>query len=542
MISLIKNASNFLFFLLLMPSVIFGQILQDDFEGTGNIPAWIGDNCGANADFNNPFPQSINNSATVLRYHDTGGQYANIRFQRSGKFDLTYSSVFTLKVYVPSNGLTGNQPNQVSLKLQNGGLAEPWTTQTEIIKPIVLDQWQLLTFDFAKDPYANFDQGSGAPRYRNDFDRLLIQINGENNNDQVLAFLDDFYYEVNVPNDPIYDQLIWSDEFTENGPVDETKWFHQTQLPAGGSWFNGEVQHYTNRLDNSNIENGILRIIAKKENFTDQGFTKNYTSARLNSKFAFKYGKVEIRAKMPTGFGTWPALWMLGKNINENGAYWHNQGFGTTGWPACGEIDIMEHWGRNQNLIQSAMHTPSSHGDTQNKGGRLIPTASNEFHVYSLDWSPEKMVFKIDDVIHYIYDPINKNGDTWPFDAEQYLLMNFAIEPVIESSFTEDAMEIDYVRIFQETTVSTIALDETTVTHIYPNPVIDELNILLPDTDLQNISVKIFSTKGSLIQSSICSVVENIATVKNLNALPSAMYLVVYQINSKNYSLKFLKE
>lgn len=542
MISVIKNFYCFFFFLLLVPSINSAQILQDDFEGTGNITAWVGDNCGVNPDFDNPFPESINNSATVLRYHDTGGQYANIRFQKNGKFDLTYSSEFRLKIYVPSNGLTGNQSNQVSMKLQNGSLAEPWTTQSEIVKSIVLDQWQLLIFDFAKDPYANFDGGSGAPRYRTDFDRLLIQINGENNNDQVIAYIDDFYYEFNEPNDPVYDQLVWSDEFTEDGPVDETKWFHQTLLPAGGSWFNGEVQHYTDRTDNSIVENGILRIIAKKENFTNQGFTKNYTSARLNSKFAFKYGKVEIRAKLPTGHGTWPALWMLGKNINESGAYWNSQGFGTTGWPACGEIDIMEHWGRNQNFIQSAMHTPSSHGDTQNKGGRLIPTATSGFHVYSLEWSPEKMVFKIDNVIHYIYDPTNKNADTWPFDAEQYLLMNFAIEPVIEPSFTEDAMEVDYVRVFQETTVSTIALDKNAPTHIYPNPVANELNVSLIDTDLQNISVEIFSTDGKLVKSSFCPVVENTIVVNNLNTLPSAMYLIVYQINSKNYIVKFLKE
>jgi len=538
----LKNNCFFLLFLLLVPAINFAQILQDDFEGNGNIPAWVGDNCGVNPNFDNPFMQSINSSATVLRYQDTGGQYANLRFQRTGKFDLTYSSVFTLKIYIPSNGLTGDQPNQVSLKLQNGTLAEPWTTQSEIVKPVVLDQWQELSFDFAKDPYNNFDQGSGAPRYRTDFDRVLIQINGENNNDQVVAYLDDFYYEVNVPNDPVYDELVWSDEFTEDGAIDQTKWFHQTRLPSGGSWFNGEVQHYTNRIDNSIVEDGILRIIAKKENFTDQGFTKNYTSARLNSKFAFQYGKVEIRAKLPVGYGTWPALWMLGKNISENGAYWQTQGFGTTGWPACGEIDIMEHWGRNQNFVQSAMHTPSSHGDTQDKGGRRIPTASSGFHVYSLEWSPEKMVFKIDNIIHYIYDPINKNADNWPFDAEQYLLMNFAIEPSIEFGFTEDAMEIDFVRVYQETTVSTVGADENTVTHFFPNPVTDELNISITDTGLQNISFQIFNSNGSLIQTAVCSVEEDMATLRNLNVLPKGVYLVAYQIDNRNYSLKFIKK
>ena len=416
MISKIKNA--LLFFLLLLTVIVDAQVVQDDFEGNGNITAWVGDNCGANPNFSNPFQQTINTSNTVLRYHDTGGQFANIRFQRNEKFDLTYSSVFTIKVFVPSNGLTGNQPNQVSLKLQNGLLNEPWTTQTEIIKSIALDQWQTLTFDFAKDPFHNLDGGSGNPRYRTDFDRVLIQVNGENNNDQVVAYFDDFFYETIIPIDPVFDQLVWSDEFNNDGSLDNVKWFHQTQLPNGYSWFNDEQQHYTNRIDNSFVDNGMLNIVAKKESFADQGFIKEYTSARLNSKFAFQYGKVEVRAKLPIGSGTWPAIWMLGKNINENGAYWKNQGFGTTSWPECGEIDIMEHWGRNQNFVQSAMHTPSSYGDTQNKGGRTIPTVSNDFHIYSLEWSAEKMVFKIDDVIHYIYDPVNKNSQNWPFDAE----------------------------------------------------------------------------------------------------------------------------
>ena len=147
--------------------------------------------------------------------------------------------------------------------------------------------------------------------------------------------------------------------------IDSNKWFHQTLLPNGSSWFNGEQQHYTDRTENSYVSNGTLKIVAKKESYRDQNVTKNYTSARLNSKYAFQYGTVEVRAKLPSGVGTWPAIWMLGKNINESGAYWETQGFGTTSWPASGEIDIMEHWGRNENFVQSAMHTPSSSGNTE---------------------------------------------------------------------------------------------------------------------------------------------------------------------------------
>ncbi|MGY8918207.1 MAG: glycoside hydrolase family 16 protein, partial [Flavobacteriales bacterium] len=119
-----------------------------------------------------------------------------------------------------------------------------------------------------------------------------------------------------------FDTLVWSDEFNVNGSVDTTNWFHQTLLPPnnGQSWWNGEIQHYTNRDTNSSVSGGKLYLTALKETFTDQGVTKDYTSARLNSKFAFTYGRVEIRAQLPLGIGTWPALWMLGQNITETGA------------------------------------------------------------------------------------------------------------------------------------------------------------------------------------------------------------------------------
>ena len=188
--------------------------------------------------------------------------------------------------------------------------------------------------------------------------------------------------------------------------------------------------------------------MAKKEPFTDQGVTKQYTSARLNSKFAFKYGKVEVRAKLPTGVGTWPAIWMLGKNIIEPGGFWSGT-YGTANWPACGEVDIMEHWGTNQNYVQSAMHTPSSFSSTVNLGGQTISTASSAYHIYTLVWTAEKMEFAVNGVIHYTYNPSVKNASTWPFDAEQYLLLNLAIQSNISSSFTQGAMEVDYVRVYQ---------------------------------------------------------------------------------------------
>jgi beta-glucanase (GH16 family) len=264
--------------------------------------------------------------------------------------------------------------------------------------------------------------------------------------------------------DVVYTDLVWSDEFDSNGAgaINSAKWFHQTQLPAGGSWFNGEVQHYTNQLTNSFVNGGFLNIVSKKEPFTDQGITKQYTSARLNSKFAFLYGRVDIRAKIPTNQGTWPALWMLGKNVNEDGGFFDAQ-FGTTNWPACGEIDIMEH-GITQSqpagYVQSAIHTPSSFGNTTNIGGTIASNLGNDYHVYSMNWSPFQITFLVDGVAFYTYNPAVKTPNNWPFNAEQYLLLNIAMGGVagtIPSNFTQASMEIDYVRVYQNALVDTTA-------------------------------------------------------------------------------------
>lgn len=260
--------------------------------------------------------------------------------------------------------------------------------------------------------------------------------------------------------DVVYSDLVWSDEFNTNGAVDPTKWHHQTQLPAGGSWFNGEVQHYTNELANSFVNNGALHIVAIRQPYTSQGFTKQFTSARLNSKFAFTYGRVDVRAKLPIQQGTWPAIWMLGKNINEDGGFF-DANFGNTSWPACGEIDIMEHGitpSRPINYVQSALHTPSSFGNTVNHGGTLAANLGTDFHVYSMNWSPFQITFLLDGVAFYSYNPAVKTPSNWPFNLDQYLLLNIAMGGVagtINSNFNQDTMVIDYVRVYQNVQADT---------------------------------------------------------------------------------------
>lgn len=536
--------------LLLAVAVVFtsnytlAQNIQDDFEGNGTINSWFGDACQINTSFANPLAQGINTSATVMEYVDNGGQYANARFDVANNFDLSTAHSFSFKIYVPSSGITGTHPNQVSLKLQNNTLGQPWSTQTEIIKAISLDQWQTVSFDFINDAYINLDPNSPPPAQRTDLNRVLIQVNGENNNDAVTAYIDDMLYTGNstVVILPVFDSLVWSDEFTGTGMIDTSKWFHQTQLPNGSSWFNGEIQHYTDRTANTQQSNGTLKLIAKKETFTDQGVTKDYTSARLNSKFAFTEGRVEVRAKLPMGVGTWPAIWMLGKNINEDGGYWDAQ-HGTVAWPACGEIDIMEHWGDNQNYVSSAMHTPSSFGGTVNVGGQTVPTVSTQFHVYALDWTADQMVFSVDSVVHYVYNPSTKDASTWPFYADQYILLNIAIQASIDPNYTQDTMEIDYVRVYKQSKgLGQKELTTVEKVNYYPNPFAQVLNIEVPNANGQRLSFVVYTNEGRVVKTVNREVRNGRAELDSLSNLNSGLYIIRYQHQHKVYNLKVLKQ
>jgi beta-glucanase (GH16 family) len=225
--------------------------------------------------------------------------------------------------------------------------------------------------------------------------------------------------------------LVWSDEFDAPGAPDPAKWGYD--IGAGG-WGNNELQYYTNRLDNAIISNGTLKIIAKRESFSGSPFT----SARLLSrgKFSFQYGRVDVRAKLPVGVGTWPAIWMLGNNI------------GSVGWPACGEIDIMEHKGSELNKIYGTLHYPGNSGGNAIGGSRIATNVTTEFRVYSVEWNAQAIKFMIDDVEFFSF----ANTNTLPFNQPFFLLLNIAMGGTfggaVDPAFNSGTMEIDYVRVY----------------------------------------------------------------------------------------------
>ncbi len=238
-------------------------------------------------------------------------------------------------------------------------------------------------------------------------------------------------------------RLVWSDEFNDGNLPDTTKWNYDTRGNEYG-WGNNEAQWYTvANPENCRIENGILRIRAKKEPV----FGKNYSSARLTTKNKgdWKYCKVEVRAKLPSGRGTWPAIWML---PTEN-AY--------GGWPKSGEIDIMEHVGFNPDTVFSTVHTGRFNHMIGTQVGKKtgLPTATTQFHLYTTEWEGNEIRSYVDGVHYFTFKNNGEGFEAWPFDQPFHLILNLAIggglggQKGIDDSLFPHILEVDYVRVYQ---------------------------------------------------------------------------------------------
>jgi beta-glucanase (GH16 family) len=228
-------------------------------------------------------------------------------------------------------------------------------------------------------------------------------------------------------------RLVWADEFDSPGAPSASKWGYDIGTGSGG-WGNNELQYYTDRPVNVTVANGSLKINAIKENYSGSA----YTSARLltKDKFSFKYGKLEARAKLPTGIGTWPAIWMLGSNISA------------VSWPACGEIDIMEHRGSEPNKIYSTVHYPGHSGAGGVGSSIMISNASDSFHIYSVIWDAAAIRFFVDDRSVFSFP----NNNTVPFNQDFFIILNLAIGGnfggAVDPTLSAAGMEIDYIRVF----------------------------------------------------------------------------------------------
>ncbi|MBW2962262.1 glycoside hydrolase family 16 protein [Mesonia aestuariivivens] len=231
-------------------------------------------------------------------------------------------------------------------------------------------------------------------------------------------------------------KLIWEENFAgDNLNIENWNYELGNGCPNLCGWGNNERQIY--HKDYVKVKDGMLIITADKVG-------KNYYSGKINSKdkFEFKYGTVEIRAKVPGGQGLWPAFWMLGANINE------------VGWPASGEIDILEFVGKQPDTIYTSLHTPASFGETINSKQTSVKNITADFHTYKIEWSKDAIIFYLDDLEVYYFSPKDKNDKTYPYHHPFYFLLNMAVGgnfggPKVDDSIFPQRFYIDYIHVYQ---------------------------------------------------------------------------------------------
>jgi beta-glucanase (GH16 family) len=238
-------------------------------------------------------------------------------------------------------------------------------------------------------------------------------------------------------------QLVWSDEFDYSGLPDPKKWDYDV---GGNGWGNEELEYYTAfRSENARVQDGKLIIEARKE--TWQG--SQYTSARLvtRGKGDWTYGRFEIRAKLPWGRGTWPAIWMLPTQWT----------YGDGGWPDNGEIDIMEHVGFDPGVIHASIHTKLYYWkiNTQKTATIYVGDAMTAFHEYALEWSPERIDMYVDTTKYFTFVNEGTGWEAWPFDKSFHLLLNIAVGGTwggaqgVDPNIFPQRMEVEYVRVYK---------------------------------------------------------------------------------------------
>lgn len=235
-------------------------------------------------------------------------------------------------------------------------------------------------------------------------------------------------------------ELVWEDNFDKDGLPDAGIWDYEE-----GYIRNKEAQYYTReRKENARVENGFLILEARKDNWKGNEITS--ASLHTQGKKSMLYGKIEVRAKLPTGKGTWPAIWMLGDNKKE------------VGWPTCGEIDIMENVGYAPDVIHANIHTKAyNHAIGTGKGDKItISEPYNDFHVYAVEWLEDEMRFFVDGKEYFSYVNDGSGNAAWPFDKPHYLILNLAIggawggKQGIAPNLLPQQYYIDYVRVFKK--------------------------------------------------------------------------------------------
>jgi beta-glucanase (GH16 family) len=377
---------------------------------------------------------------------DFGNGETEANAQKSKAYEIYYPLAGDYEVTLTIVGMEGDRKStSQKVTIDQSDLVLSFTADIDASNPnsVSLENTSVGNYDSFKWIFRNIEVAGETNTvayfpYSGEYDIELEIVKGSN----VFSHIE----SVNIgQDDPDYVSsftLSWSDEF-DGASINTNDWTFET---GASGWGNNELQNYTNG-NNAKIEDGKLILTVKKLN--DNQGVGSYSSTRMISKGKkeFTYGKMEIRAKLPSGRGIWPAIWMLGGNI------------GSVSWPACGEIDVMEYVGYQPNTIHATVHTTAGSGANGNGSSKTLETAEEEFHIYGLIWTEKEMIFYTDspENVTHTYSPSNKTDDNWPFYKPQFFILNVAVggnwggAQGIDNTIFPQTMEVDYIRVYQET-------------------------------------------------------------------------------------------
>lgn len=334
-------------------------------------------------------------------------------------------------------------------------------------------------------------------------------------------------------------ELVWSDEF-ESGSLDRDNWTYQlgtgSQYGLNG-WGNNELQYYTEREDNIFIQDNKLHIVAREENHEGM----SYTSARIRSKDKadFRYGRYEIRARLPKGRGLWPAIWMMPTESVYGG------------WPQSGEIDILELVGHEPDVVHGTVHYGSPWPDNQHTGGRFEldeGTFNDDFHTFALEWIPDRIRWFVDDQLFFQVTPNNLSPQPWPFDQYFHFIMNVAVggnwpgNPDGTTEFPQE-MVVDYVRVYKEaeatyTDPPSDMPESLNLQQNHPNPYNPSTSIRYEIPKAGHVTLSIFDIAGRLVHTLVDRRMQPGAYSETFDAghLPSGVYIYELQLDGLQHA------
>lgn len=406
------------------------------------------------ADFTPSFNYELVDDNHVLYTNTSQGEYYSMSWDfgngvtetttdKNETFEVYYSAAGNYDVSLRLTNYTGNNKTEtktVTISTDDTSITVSFTAEVNpenpnyvILKNTTEGEYDSFKWRYRNEVVENQMEFEAYFPYAGEYEieLLVTKSNQDISEKKSVTILED---------DPDYDpSLIWSDEFNYTGLPSPSKWNMET---GGNGWGNNELQYYTDRESNAMVENGVLTITARKESFSGMA----YTSARITTqnKFDFKYGRIEARIKLPYGQGIWPAFWMLGANFNS------------IGWPACGEIDIMEMVGGDgrENTVHCTLHWDNDGSKADYGESYTLPSGifADDFHVFSVEWDSQRIRGYVDNTEYFVADITP--AALSEFQRNFFIILNVAVggvwpgNPDGTTTFPQ-TMEVDYVRVYQ---------------------------------------------------------------------------------------------